>query len=127
MVSERPLIGVGPDNFRLLYGSYVGLTNFDPRTHTNNMYLEILTGGGIVAAAALAWFLVQAARLFVTVGTAATPMGWGIAAAGVAIAVHGFVDSFIGFAPTYILFAMTLGYAAALSRGAEPAGHADRI
>jgi len=55
MLAEHPLLGVGPDNFRLLYGGYAGIERADPRVHSNNMYLEILTGGGIVAAVAFGW------------------------------------------------------------------------
>ena len=127
MTAAHPFVGVGPDNFRLLYGPYVGLATFDRRTHSNNMYLEVLAGGGVVAAAAFAWLVWQAARVFARAGAAADPLAWALVAAGVAIAVHGVVDSFLSFAPTYILFAMTLGYAASLSRGAEPVAHADSV
>src|SRR5262249_11105044 len=65
MVAAHPLTGVGPDNFRLLYGGYAGLVGADPRTHTNNMYLEVLVGGGIVAFAAFAWLLYEAGWLIV--------------------------------------------------------------
>jgi hypothetical protein len=114
MIGARPWIGVGPDNFRLLYGSAAGLPGADPRTHTNNMYLEVLVGGGILTLIPFAWLLVGAGRLFAAAGGA-------LAAAGAAIAVHGLVDSFLGFAPTYILFSLTLGFAAAAAGGAEPA------
>jgi len=125
MVEAHPLLGVGPDNFRLLYGSYAGLTGADPRTHSNNMYLEVLVGGGLLAFAAFALFSARACALF-----AAAPryrFGVGIAAAGLAIAVHGVVDSFLSFAPTYILFALTLGFAAAVVRGGEISADAHRV
>src|SRR5262249_15046271 len=56
-----------------------------------------------------------------------TPLGLGLSAAGLAIAVHGVVDSFLSFAPTYVLFSLTLGYAAALARGAETRPDAHRV
>jgi hypothetical protein len=126
MVAAHPLLGVGPDNFRLMYGTYAGLPHADTRTHSNNMYLEVLAGGGILTAAAFAWLVWTAGGLFTTIGSAG-PMPSAIAAAGAAIAVHGLVDSFLSFAPTYILFAMTLGYAAVFARGMERTADAHRV
>jgi len=148
MVQAHPVLGVGPDNFRLLYGSFAGLVGADSRTHSNNMYLEVLAGGGLLAALVFAWFLRDAALLFARAARPGsdlgptrvrpgsdpgptpiglTPLGLGLAAGGLAIAVHGFVDSFLSFAPTYILFSLTLGYAAALARGAETPPDAYRV
>src|SRR5205085_2319874 len=50
MFAAYPLLGVGPDNFRLAYGVHAGLAGADPRTHSNNMYLEMLAGGGVLVA-----------------------------------------------------------------------------
>ena len=85
----------------------------DPRVHSNNMYLELASGGGVVVFAAFLWLMRAAARVAAAVGTAA--IGAGLAAAMVTIALHGVVDSFLSFAPTYILFALTLGAATALT------------
>jgi O-Antigen ligase len=117
MVAARPLVGVGPDNFRLSYAPYAGLAAGDPRIHSNNMYLEMLAGAGISGALAFAWLLWSVAR--VTRPTAADPASLAIAAAALAIAVHGAVDSFLSFAPTYVLFAMTVGFAHANSQFSE--------
>jgi O-antigen ligase/polysaccharide polymerase Wzy-like membrane protein len=121
MVAARPLLGVGPDNFRLAYGRYAGLASVDPRTHSNNMYLEMLAGGGLLVGAAFAWLLWRAGRsaaasLRVSATGAAAV---GVVAATLAIALHATVDSFLSFAPTYVLFSLTLGCAAACARGAE--------
>src|SRR5262249_34561662 len=121
IVEAHPLVGVGPDNFRLAYGSYAGLPFADPRTHSNNMYLEMLAGGGALVGAAFAWLLWSAARavaasLRVTAENAAAA---GMCAAALAIGLHATVDSFLGFAPTYILFSLTLGCATACARGME--------
>lgn len=112
------LTGIGLDNFRLLSGSRNPRS--DPRVHTNNMYLELLVGTGLLGAAALAWFGLRLfellRRLFIAV-----PAGEaiGVAAATVAILVHGLVDAFLAFTPLYILIAVTLGLAVAAGRRTE--------
>jgi O-antigen ligase len=131
MFAAHPIVGVGPDNFRLAYGSYAGLAHADPRTHSNNMYLEVLAGGGIVAFAAFAWLLWRAGRCVADVvrapGIGSPALALGVAAAAVAIALHAAFDSFLSFAPTYVLFALTLGCAAACMRGTEVSPRAHRI
>jgi hypothetical protein len=132
MFVAHPLLGVGPDNFRLLYGPYADLTGVDPRTHSNNMYLEVLTGGGLLGACSFGWLLWRAAGSFFSGAAHASasglaPIGAGIAAAGMAIALHGCVDSFLSFAPTYVLFSLTLGLAAAIARGVETGADAHRV
>jgi hypothetical protein len=132
MLADHPLRGVGPDNFRLLYGPYINLSHADPRRHSNNMYFEILVGGGALAGAALAWLLGRAARSFVALGhQAATPIATpiatlsaGVLAAGVAIALHGLVDSFLSFTATYVLIAITLGLVSACETLGALAGEA---
>ncbi len=132
MFLDHPFLGVGPDNFRLLYGGYLGIANPDPRVHSNNMYLEVLVGGGLLAGAAFAWLCWSALKTFSRalrrarhaardLGTATA----GVAAAGAAIALHGFVDSFFSFTATYMLFAVTLGLAVACDGLA--AAHANRV
>jgi hypothetical protein len=54
MIADHPVVGAGPDNYRLLYGTYAGLVPADPRIHSNNMYLEVLVGGIAAACAAIA-------------------------------------------------------------------------
>ena len=118
MVREHLLLGVGPDNFRLMYGEYAGLAHVDTRVHSNNMYLEMLVGGGIIGGAAFAWLCAAAFAAFVRAVSGEGPHTAaavaGIAAAGAAIALHGMVDSFLSFTSTYVLFSITLGLAAAV-------------
>jgi O-Antigen ligase len=134
MFAAYPLLGVGPDNFRLTYPRYAGLTAGDPRTHSNNMYLEVVAGGGLVTALAFVWFVWSAARMCrAALGPAKAgrhvpnALGLAVAAACIAIAAHGLVDSFLAFAPTYMLFSLTLGLAAACARGVETCADAHRI
>jgi hypothetical protein len=119
MVAAHPVTGVGPDNYRLLYGRYAGLANADPRVHSNNMYLEVLAGGGLAGGLAFAWLCWGAAKRFAgaarrAAGPQMTVEGTAVLAAGAAIAVHGMADSFLGFTATYILIAMTVGLAVAV-------------
>jgi hypothetical protein len=58
MWSARPLLGIGPDVFRHVYGPELGLRIWDDRVHTNSLYLELLVGAGV---AGLAAFLVLVA------------------------------------------------------------------
>jgi hypothetical protein len=114
LLATRPLVGVGPDNYRLLYGEHAGLSTFDRRVHANNMYIEMLVGGGIIGGAAFAWLCWAAARQLAAAvrasrGTALEPAVGAIAAATLAIGLHGLVDSFLSFTATYILIAVTLG------------------
>ncbi len=129
LFASHPIFGVGPDNYRLLYGSAAGLQDADPRVHSNNMYIEVLVGSGILGALAFAWLLW---RLGMATATAVrlpvaglptqergSPLMFGVAAAVVAIALHGMVDCFVGFTPTYVTIALTLGLLVAGERCAE--------
>jgi hypothetical protein len=130
MLRAHPILGVGPDNFRLLYGSYAGVPKADTRVHTNNMYLEILVGAGVLAMCAFLWLCW---RVFLVLSNLARRVATGdmaMAAAGVtaacaAIAIHGLVDSFFSFTATYTLFAITLGLAVACERLTST--HAHRV
>jgi hypothetical protein len=116
ILRAHPLLGVGPDNFRLIYGEYAGLPHFDTRLHSNNMYLEMLVGGGIIGGVAFAWLCASAFTAFARAVRRAGPQMAaavaGVTAAGAAIALHGMVDSFLGFTSTYVLISITLGLAA---------------
>ena len=131
IVAAHPLVGIGPDNFRLTYGGYAGIASADTRTHSNNMYLEMLTGGGLLAGVAFAWLLWRAAGCVGAGLRAAAARGGalavGVAAAALAIALHATVDSFLSFAPTYVLFSLTLGCAVACARGVESGLDANRV
>ena len=128
MAADHPWLGVGPDNFRLRYGSYLHVAGADPNVHSNNVYLEVLTGGGVFAAAAFLWFLwrlvavvrVQRTRL----SGAPAAMYTGVAAAGLAYLVHGCLDSFLTFTPTAFASAVILGLAVAPTQWTEIGGAA---
>ena len=110
---DHPVLGIGPDNYRLTHGSRLGLAAWDTRVHANNTYLEILVGTGVAGFAALLWLLVAGGRS--TVALIASSSNDSIAlvaattAACLAIAAHGLVDSFLTFTPTYVVFAIAAG------------------
>jgi hypothetical protein len=90
--------GIGPDNYRLAYGKYIGATRWDTHVYSNNLYLEILVGSGIPGLTA--FLLLAAARQW---GSDAASMGAGI------FLVHGVVDVFLMATPIYFAFWMLLG------------------
>jgi hypothetical protein len=110
---ERPLLGIGPDNYRHVYGRYLGLERFDDRVHANNMYLEILAGAGLLGLAALVWLLgawgLALLRRCRDVPREALMPAAAALAAWLMIAGHGLVDSFLSFTTTYLSFAIVLG------------------
>jgi O-antigen ligase len=111
---DRPWLGTGPDNFRLVYGRYTGIDRPDPRVHANNMYLDVLAGAGVIGLAALAWLFVTIARSLVqrTLATGgAVYASAAFLAAAVMVAGHGLVDSFLSFTTTYLTFAIGVGLA----------------
>jgi O-antigen ligase len=101
MFLERPLLGVGPDNYRLRYGSYLDHTKWDRNIRANNLYLEVLTGSGI---AGLVFFLVMMARR----DWRLTPVSLALAA----FMVHGLVDVFLMTTPIYFGFWVLMGLGA---------------
>jgi O-antigen ligase len=125
MIAAHPVAGVGPDNFRLLYGSYIGLANPDPRVHTNNMYIEMLVSGGVLGGAAALWLFWRAgAQVVRLVGApAGGHAAAAVAAAGIAIGVHGLVDSFVSFTPTYTLMAIVMALTVVSVDGAASYAH----
>jgi len=130
MIAARPLAGFGPDNFRLLHGEFAGIDRADARVHTNNMYLELLVGAGLVGGLPLVWLLWRIVsamgRAWPRVGRDALPVFLGLAAAVAAVLAHGLLDSFLTFTPTYLVIWTSFGLAAAWAASTgEP--RADRV
>jgi hypothetical protein len=97
MFFQHPF-GVGPDNYRLEYGKYLGAVRWDTHVYSNNMFLEILTGSGILGFAAFVWFLM------------AIPWRFDWESLGIAIfLIHGLVDVFLMTTPIYFAFWLLLG------------------
>jgi O-antigen/teichoic acid export membrane protein len=123
MFRERPLLGFGPDTYRLTYGRYLGLEKWDNRIYANNLALELLATTGALGFAAFGlltaivarrgWRLARASRggrtdpLLATLAVAAI-------AALVAFFVHGAVDYFLEFTAGYVPFWTFAGLVAGL-------------
>ncbi|HLF28109.1 MAG TPA: O-antigen ligase family protein [Anaerolineae bacterium] len=111
---RSPLLGIGPDNFRHLYGPYLNLKPFDNRIHTNNLYVETLVNTGLtglVAFSALLVALARAARRGWQAGRSidARILRLGLILALLAFFIHGLFDYFFEFTSTYGLFWLLAG------------------
>jgi hypothetical protein len=119
MWRERPLLGVGADNFRWLYGPRAGHAFWDRRVFANNLYLEAAATTGTLGLLAIVATLGTA--LYGAVRAAwRTPHLLPVAAAlgGVlaAVAAHGLVDYLLASTGHYLLLAVAVGLAASLPR-----------
>jgi hypothetical protein len=124
MVSQHPLLGVGPDNFRHLYGAYLGLPASDDRVHANNLYLELLADVGVLGALAFGLLvalpvigLVRGLRTRTAPGQAVLLAG--LCASLLAYFVHSGLDAFLDFTSVYLVFWVIVGLSVA---AVEPDG-----
>ncbi len=121
MLRERPLLGMGPDNFRHLYGRYLGLSEWDDRVHANNLYLELLADLGVPGALLFGWLMAAVGIPLMRAvyrPEGGIPALWtaGLAGGLMAFLVHGLLDYFLEFVSLYLLFWMLLGLIVACTR-----------
>lgn len=120
MWRERPLLGVGADNFRWLYGPRAGRAVWDTRVFANNLYLEAAATTGALGLVAICGTLAASgfasARAFLDV-PAAGPVAAAVFGLVAAIALHGLVDYLLATTGQYLTLAIVVGMAAALPRG----------
>ncbi len=115
---EHPVLGVGPDNFRWVYGAFAGKEVWDTRVFSNSLYLELLSTIGIVGFAA---FVLLAGRALIGLmrraskGSATLEVA-AIAASLTGFLVHGLFDYLLAFTPIYLAFFVLLGAASAALR-----------
>ncbi|MBV9322905.1 MAG: O-antigen ligase family protein [Chloroflexi bacterium] len=128
IIRQHPLLGAGPDNFRHIYGAYLGLTAWDDRVSANNLYLELLADVGVLGALAFGLLVgmpvVSMLRGLRSPGSPTQALLLaGFAASVLAYFVHGGLDSFLEFTPVYLLFWVVLG----LSMAAAELGRSDAM
>jgi hypothetical protein len=114
MWREHPIFGVGADNYRLLYGRYLGFKTWYEGNHSNNLYLELLSTMGILGFGTFAavigvlafflWRVVQRQPDNLLVP--------GLAGVFFMFLIHGMFDYFLPWIPTLGLFWMTAGLTA---------------
>lgn len=120
MWKARPLVGVGADNFRWLYGPYAGRSVWDTRVFANNLYLEAAADSGLLGLVAIVGVLstaAYAAARALGAPAEANPVAAAAFALVVAIAAHGLVDYLLATTAHYLVLALAVGISAALPRG----------
>jgi hypothetical protein len=122
---QRPLLGIGPDNFRRRYEDVIGLAPnglpyTDTRIHANSFYLETLADLGLAGAVALACIGLALVRALRCLSASGRLVGLGCGVAAGAFFIHGWIDYFLEFTPLFGLFWMLLGLTAALADEAPP-------
>jgi O-antigen ligase len=119
MARNRPLLGVGPDNFRWVYGDFAGLTTWDTGGHANSLYFEWLADTGVPGLLLylwLTWRLVRTSFTGLRARPAVTPLVlWRVALAAGLLAwfLHGLLDYFYEPLPTNLAFWLVAGLALA--------------
>jgi putative inorganic carbon (HCO3(-)) transporter len=118
LVAEHPLLGVGPDNFRLRYSAYLARPDLaDTRKTAHSLYLETAAGGGLVGLGLLlaflgSWLRELRKRVPKLAGEEERLLALGVALAPGAVLLHGLVDNFFGrtgiFGAFWILLAASL-------------------
>jgi hypothetical protein len=118
---EHPLLGVGPDNFRLLYGPYLGYDVWYLSNHANNLYIELLATMGVLGFAAFLGFvgvvLYMSWGLFYRLRNHPQTLLLQLGLTGCLLAffLHGFFDYAFPWKPTLSLFWMSVGLIASLA------------
>jgi hypothetical protein len=131
----HPLLGVGPDNFRHVYGKYLDHTAFDDRITANSWYVEVVATTGLIGLIAGMLIVIAVAILLrrhwrglTTRSTRALALGLSVAL--LTFFMHGLVDYFMEFTPTYGLFWLIAGLLIGLLTGTgddEVARTTDRL
>lgn len=104
---QNPLLGAGPDSFRYNHGALLPQYRTSDKVFSNNLYLELLCGSGILGLVAFLWMLISAGRAITTsVVTLGRYPGLAFPAALTlaAFCIHGLVDCMFLFTPIYAMF-----------------------
>ncbi len=107
-----PLTGAGPDNFRHIYGAYLGYDRFDDRITANSLYFETWANMGTLGLISLIGLLATTGLVTwrtLRVRGFSVPQLIGISVALLMFWLHGGLDYFLEFTPTYGLFWLLMG------------------
>ena len=115
---EHPWMGVGLDNFRLMYGRPLAYPAWNTTVHTNNWYLEMVVSLGLLGSLPfLLWLALLAVDMAQTTSRpGVTVWHLAIAAGLLAYLIHGLLDYFLLFNATGLLFWMLVGCWLAIRR-----------
>jgi hypothetical protein len=108
---ERPLLGIGLDNFRLTYGEVLGWQAWNDSIHTNNWYVETAVSVGLLGSVPFfGWLAVLGLDLFNKIRRSRITI-WQIALVCglLAYVIHGLLDYFLLFNGTGLLFWIFVG------------------
>lgn len=112
---ERPVQGIGLDNFRLTYGQVAGWQAWNTTIHTNNWYIETVVSLGLIGSLPFfIWLLLLGRDIFVQLRRPQISSGncvWqiGLAVGLLSFIIHGLLDYFLLFNSTALLFWMLVG------------------
>lgn len=117
MVRERPLLGYGPDLYRLHYGRILGRAPFDTRLGASSLYLHLAAEVGLLGLAGFVWFV--ALPLFKGLRGPTTELRtFALVLCVSGQLLHGVLDYFLAVHTPALLFWISLG--ALASQRAEP-------
>jgi hypothetical protein len=108
MWASRPVLGVGPDRFRRIYGEWAERNVFDTRVYSNSLYLELAATLGALGLTAFVAVCILAIR-----GSSRAP-GFSSTLGGsllVVFLVHGAVDYVLAFTGPYLALGFAWGLA----------------
>jgi O-antigen ligase len=132
MFWKRPFLGMGPDSFRILKWRYMDTPKGDETILANSLYLELLSGSGLLGLASFLWLAWEFGRsVTARFSSKRSPSERITGCLGIAylagLLSHGLVDYFLKFTPTFLLFWLMLGMLCARQREAAQRDNADRI
>lgn len=117
MFASHPVFGVGPDNFRWLYGPAAGRKEWDTRVFSNSLYFELLATVGLSGFCAFGLLLGKSVLGLLSraraVGDPGAIASAAIAASLLGFLVHGLVDYLLAFTPIYLALFILLGASSA--------------
>jgi hypothetical protein len=111
LLSRHPLLGIGLDNFRLLYGRELGQTGWNETIHSNSWYVETLVSLGLSGSLPFfGWLVLMTLDIWRTLRESPVSIWQTAIAAGIlAFFIHGLLDYFLLFNATALLFWILIG------------------